>query len=644
MEYDRSSTSRSGERPVTRWRREQDSNDKQRYSPESPMSVKSYGKMERPTSRRGFKTDITEYGISRPPTSGRNVLSRPPSTGIMINRVPTAAPRINTSSSASLARTNSGVFRNFAQPNAKLLDRPVMQQGLAGIPTASSKGVPKLTRQIQDKRHYEQILQQKIRELNNEIEVITRQVEKENSEDRAQMDYDQKTNDFNVEFNKLQEQINEHYVAFNKTVLGSNKDEIMREVKELKEFNDREEVEMQKIFQKREQAEKRLSELNKEIESKRNVAEKMLGDMSLEMRSKYDELLKNKTDVQKEINVLQKYQAQLSDEKFKIQQKFVLSPMKQEAYKLYLKIVEGERKRDKVLEQLRNNSTVENKKINQENLDASSAEKQIIEIEKKIADAEEELLQLEINPDEIQTEKSVKHNEYHKQEEIMDIFRSSLVKSKAEELNRLSHLQEEIIEHLEQISNNVTESMDSNIFMSDETDMLKSLMNQNFNDRNDKSFEELKQDNNKLQLILNKLKSLETKINVEVNDYEGKAEVIYNETAKRDSIIYDFDKEQQKELSMLNDEPAIQKEKDNKLRQLIEENEIYRSISILEDKLERITIANGQIPQSNQEENELDKDDDYSSLQNKLYKLMARLTSRLLLGSSTNLLTGYKII
>jgi hypothetical protein len=150
MESDRSSVGRSGERPVTRWRREQEAGDKVHGSADnlSSTSLRSYGKMERPTSRRGFKTDITEYGISRPPTSGRNAPSRPPSASITTSRVPTAASRINTMSSAGLNRANSGVLRNLVQSNAKILDRPVMQQGLAGIPSASAKGLPRLTRYL----------------------------------------------------------------------------------------------------------------------------------------------------------------------------------------------------------------------------------------------------------------------------------------------------------------------------------------------------------------------------------------------------------------------------------------------------------------------------------------------------------------
>jgi chromosome segregation ATPase len=158
--------------------------------------------------------------------------------------------------------------------------------------------------------------------------VISRQVEKESGRSSAGMDHDKTTaNCFNGELRKLQGQLDEYHLAFNKAVLGANKDEVIREAKELKEFNEREELEMQRIFQKREQAEKKLAELNKEIESKRNVAEKLLGDMSPELRSKCDELIKQRADLQKDMNTLQRQQSQLFEEKTKLQEKIAASPV-----------------------------------------------------------------------------------------------------------------------------------------------------------------------------------------------------------------------------------------------------------------------------------------------------------------------------
>jgi hypothetical protein len=313
--------------------------------------------------------------------------------------------------------------------------------------------------------------------------------------------------------------------------------------------------------------------------------------------------------------------------------------VKQEACKVYLKIIEGERKRDKVLEQQANNSASGDQKNGSNNLDASVAKEQIIEIERKIADAQMELHQLETNSDETQSDKSMKNDETEKPKEIMDIFMSSLVKSKAEELQKLSCLEEKIIEHLERISNNIGENVDSTILQDDEMEMLKSLMDRNVENRSEKSFEELKQDNNKLRQILHKLRSLESKIKVDTNGSEENAEIGDNQAAKGDSKIRNFNKNQRKGLLLLDDKLINQEDKDNeyeftedrysKLKEKIQKNEIYRFISILEDKLERVSTDNEQVQKSNEEQDELDCDN-YSSLLEKLRFLTTKYNAYLI--------------
>lgn len=130
------STSRTGDRPVTRMRREQSPSEMSLYSdrPNSAVS-RPYSKMERPTSRRGVKAEITEHGMSRPPTSRKNTFARPPSAGMNAVNRPSTPSRINTMSSANLTHVNSAVMRNPI-----ILDRPVTQQGLVGVRPNSSRG------------------------------------------------------------------------------------------------------------------------------------------------------------------------------------------------------------------------------------------------------------------------------------------------------------------------------------------------------------------------------------------------------------------------------------------------------------------------------------------------------------------------
>ncbi|XP_014215620.1 intraflagellar transport protein 74 homolog [Copidosoma floridanum] len=159
MELDRPSVSRSGERPVTRWKREPESpqvfTDYPSTDPTSrPSSSFQRPSSGRPISRRGLKTDVSDFGVSRPPTSGNR---RPPSP--LLNRIPTATSRTGTPQ----ARTSSGLPRNYVQ----IIDRPITQQGI-GVRSGSARAPPPKptdpSREIQDDR--QQLVQVK---MDNEV-------------------------------------------------------------------------------------------------------------------------------------------------------------------------------------------------------------------------------------------------------------------------------------------------------------------------------------------------------------------------------------------------------------------------------------------------------------------------------------------
>lgn len=205
----------------------------------------------------------------------------------------------------------------------------------------------------------------------------------------------------------------------------------------------------------------------------------------------------------------------------------------------------------------------------------------------------------------------------------MDIFKSTFEKNKAEELEKLSRLEEEILKRLEKISNNLNDNADSTVLDSEEMDMLNTLMDQNFENRSDKSFEALKQDTQKLRQILNKLDVLETKIKVDVYESKERGMSIDDDLENNKDM-----KNGPKELPGLKEDMMSQgkntvdtfnfdQEKYGKLRMKIEENEMYRAISILEDKLRRVSIDSDKFPPIEEQEGDLD----HSFLVAKLFSL-----------------------
>jgi len=140
MDFERGNV--SGERPITRWRRDQEEAGPSSRVDRPPTGmVRPQSKYERPRSRRGHKEDTLESTNSasayRAATPGRFALARPPSASLMSGRAPTAG----------LSRIGSGLPRGSGlatakQFNVNMLDRPITQHGIAGVRPGTTKGLP----------------------------------------------------------------------------------------------------------------------------------------------------------------------------------------------------------------------------------------------------------------------------------------------------------------------------------------------------------------------------------------------------------------------------------------------------------------------------------------------------------------------
>lgn len=143
MDSEKSGSDKIGERPITRWRRDQEDTGISNKIDRPPTGiVRPRSKYERPRSRRGHKDEPPENINSatfRSATPSRFALARPPSASIMSNRAPTASSGLRIGS--GLGRTNMGLM-NAKQFNMNMLDRPITQHGMAGIRPSTTRGLP----------------------------------------------------------------------------------------------------------------------------------------------------------------------------------------------------------------------------------------------------------------------------------------------------------------------------------------------------------------------------------------------------------------------------------------------------------------------------------------------------------------------
>ncbi|XP_076750118.1 intraflagellar transport protein 74 homolog isoform X2 [Xylocopa sonorina] len=547
--------------------------------PQTSIPV-SQGKFE-----RFYRRVKNDSGGTRPGTPSQNVLARPPSSSFFLNRASTD---------------------NLHQMNLNIMERPITQHGVAGIRPGTARGLT-MTRQIQDKRYYIGLMQLKIRELNQEIGTIMKDIESQNKERATYMHYDKRAKDLATELTILQGQLADYNIVVDKMTSDVTKEIIEQETEELAARNEHSLLKIENMFEERKKLEQKLTKIGRQLEDEKKRTERLVESMDIDTKEKYDKLLNEKTKWQKAANEMQQELDRLYKEQLYLEEEITLSPLKQEAVKLYLKVIETEEKRDKLREEEKHRISPEEEKknlllkIKQDNMDIAAAEAQLTEKKKRIHETEQKLEQLEIDIDDTQSEKQIKYKELRKREEIIEQFMASFEQNKEDETKKLQKLENTVVEHLGNISNIL--NIDINFTGTNEMAILNSLplVIESEYSNNEENFERLAKDNLRLQQIFSEMQILEQKLQTELTDLNERTSNKDNELV----ILKDLDSlkaalsirqgqlitecEQLKHQQLENEEElkTIQFEYDE-IKQRLQSNDIYSQINVLENNLEKL--------------------------------------------------------
>ncbi|XP_057337403.1 intraflagellar transport protein 74 homolog [Microplitis mediator] len=632
------------DKSVAQWQRDVDMKSENNSDRPKTSVSRPQTRHERPISRRGTQNQSTRVGSAlRTGTPGRSGASaRPPSASAYSNRGSTANPRSNNLTSAmGMSRLNTGLPPT-SHVSSGVFDRPITQHGIAGMRPATTRGLP-MTRQIQDKRYYEGLIQLKLRELNQEIAVISNEIEAQKKERVTFAHYDNRAKELAAELTELQGKLADYNIVMDKVASNIDKDDMEDEVKEIKSSNERMSVEIDNLFEQRRFKEQKLRDMEERIEIEEKKADRIIEAMDPNMREMYDNLVEQRNKLQNDIGDLQKEMDLLSSEKFNLEEQIALSSIKQEAVKLEIKIAEAEEKRSKLLDEQKNKMSPDEERehlltrVKQDNMDIVAAERKIAETENKIREVEQELEQLETDFEDNQSEKQIKYNELRKREEAIEQFMPNFEQSKEEELKKLGNLEDKIVESLRKLAY-ATDHDINQLSLNDEMAIFNIPSAENVS-KQDQSFEELSKEHIKLKQSLIKMESLEKKLNNELNeltekikqkeneliileDLEGlkaRSEAEHEELIMQRQELKNRQPEREKELLAVREEYE-------KLKTELEKNDLYLQISALEDKFEKLTQDNENIMSSiSESENQMN----YQSLKEQVFVLLEKYNSLL---------------
>ncbi|XP_045374714.1 intraflagellar transport protein 74 homolog isoform X2 [Camelus bactrianus] len=459
----------------------------------------------RPVSRGGI-------GLTGRPPSG----IRPPSGNI---RMATGMPPGTARPGSRGGPIGTGVLSS----QIKVADRPVTQQGLSGMKT----GMKGPQRQILDKSYYLGLLRSKISELTTEINKLQKEIEMYNQENSVYLSYEKRAETLAVEIKEFQGQLADYNMLVDKLNTNTEMEEVVNDYNMLKAQNDRETQSMDVIFTERQAKEKQIRSVEEEIEQEKQAAEGIIKNMSPERQVKYIEMKTTNEKLLQELDTLQQQLDSLNMKKESLESEIAHSQVKQEAVLLHEKLYELESHRDQLIAEDKSmGSPMEErerllKQVKEDNQEIASMERQLTDIKEKINQFNEEIRQLDMDLEEHQGEMNQKYKELKKREEN---FIETFEETKNQEVERKAQIEANIVALLEHSSRNINRMKQISSITNQELKMMQDDLNFKSTEmqKSQSTARNLTSDSQRLQLDLQKMELLESKMTEEQHSLKSK--------------------------------------------------------------------------------------------------------------------------
>ncbi|XP_059622794.1 intraflagellar transport protein 74 homolog [Phlebotomus argentipes] len=402
--------------------------------------------------------------FSRPPSSvlatgaplgplrpGTNL--RPPSS----IRTGTASRLTAAPPTASGQRTGSALGESIA--GAAMMERPITQHGLSGLPTATGRvGTATGQRQVKDRRYWQGVLQMKIQEITQEADKLTREKKALERDQSARKVYEKRIKEAAKELSTLQAQLTDMNLALDGYSSGFSRQQMQSEASGLRERNESVQTQLEGLFTQRQAREEGNRRLEEDIARERHKVTEMIYALAPAEQKQYHELqqlseeLKTKTaSLHDEIESVTKQRdrmmATLSSsqprlEAFRQQSKLATLLAKranlrdEEATRL-----SPAQEREKLIAEVRSNNQA-----------LTSLSRQLKLTEDQLGERRELLLQVEHDLEEGNSERHAKYRELKRRDETMTAFLDTFPQAMAQQKQKIETLKNQIAFAIEQMT------------------------------------------------------------------------------------------------------------------------------------------------------------------------------------------------
>lgn len=493
-------------------------------------------------------------GRMAPPSS----MGRPPGTGM---RMP---PGTGMVPGTARPGSRAGEMGGALNAQIRVADRPMTKQGLTGMKTAAGRG-PQRT--IYDKSYYMGQIRAKMIDLAAEISKLQKEVDSFNQENATFLTYEKRAEGLANEIKELQGQLADYNTLLDKINTDTEMDDIIQDYNALKMQNEREQNSIDELFTQRRDKEHQIKQLELELDQERRMAESLVEDMPPDQRAKYAKLKNVNNSLQSDLERKQQELDALTTRIQNLEDEVSSSHIKQEAVTLYEKLNELGEKKQSLLDEMEkeNKGTPAEererllKQVKEDNQEIASMERKTAELREKIETLNGEIQQLDMDLEEHQGERNVKYKELKKREETMDDFLDTFEEVKANEQTRKQQLENTVVNILEHISRGMVRTK----HMPSPAELQRMKDDLNFKEtemhKSQSTAASLGSEHTRLQMDLEKVEQLETKITTELESLKERISTMTQE------------------LDTYSDLDTLREQSEEKKRRLYEEKKVLSS-------------------------------------------------------------------
>ncbi|CAH0695463.1 unnamed protein product [Spodoptera exigua] len=541
----------------------------------------------RPVSRRGYR----EY------TNTGSAVSRSSTMR------PTSAYRGSTASRLSTAGFGPAPPTASRQPTAmtgfSMIDRPITQQGISGLRTGTARGFR--TRQLQDKRYWEELMQVKVREMKAEIARLSEQADAGERERSAKKHYEKRVRELALELTDLQGRLADYNTAIRIANGEANKLSVEEQTRDLEASNQKMQEEVEQVFMEKQRKENQLRQLREQMDKEQSTITKLLAEMTQEQKDEYNELEATASALREEVEQARTHIDHLNREKDEFNKEISGSQIKVHLLELHRRLAAAEEKRDNMKNEMNNRLDPQEEReklllqVREDNAAISSLDSNAANLKEQIKKVQELIEQAEQDLEEGNSDRHQKYRELKKREETMDTFMASYEENLKKEQEKIDQLEKDIVFALEHSSSNIDLDLS-------EIDSLKQKDGYTSQyDDSKKSVEMLTKDYERFQANLKKAEATRERLATELQTLPEKMRVMKEELVTLSDLekLRDEGEEQKKaletELKQLKEKLAPTEsavlEATNKLKSIqasLDGNEMYTKLNALEEQLAQL--------------------------------------------------------